>query len=69
MITIGKNYAAPTAYLFAAYVQGHIERNEAYNILVQKYRYGREGADNALDYCDEFPQRVHIPTDYRRVVG
>lgn len=63
-IHIGPDYAPPTRYLFWAYHIGEATYEEALDILINKYKYGQEGAKNALAFVKEYPHLVHKPRDY-----
>lgn len=58
----------PTRYLFWGYLKGDIDRKEARDILVSKYHFGPQGAENALTFVKEHPHLVHEPTDYREIL-
>lgn len=63
-ISIGPTYAPPTRYLFWAWHEDEISYEDAYSILVSKYKFGPQGAREALLYVKRYPRMISKPLDY-----
>lgn len=63
-VEIPVTLSRPQDHIFWAYLQGDTTEEEAIELLVTRYRYGREGAKNALHYVKENPQVVKKPKRY-----
>ncbi len=64
MFNIGPTYKPATRYLFWAYHEKEVSYEDAYSILVSKYRFGKYGAEEALDFVRTYPHMIHKPLDY-----
>lgn len=67
-VSMGPSYNPPTRYLFWAFVVGDISFEEAHNILVTKYKFGPEGAREALERARKYPALTKKPTNYEEKI-
>ncbi len=68
-IEIPMTLSRPQDNIFWSYLQGDTTEEEAIDLLVSKYKYGREGAKIALHYVKENPHVVQKPKRYDSIYG
>ncbi len=64
LFNIGPTYAPKTRYLFWAWREGEVSYEDAHSILVSKYGFGKQGAQEALAFVRRYPHLTHKPFDY-----
>ena len=65
---IGIPARQPQDYTLWAYCVGDIGYEEAHAILVTKYKYGPEGAKEALAFVRKYPHMCRKPSDYEKII-
>lgn len=63
-VKIGPTLGRPQDTIFYAYLHGDATKEEAIELLVKEYRYGPEGAANALQYVMDHPTIIKKPERY-----
>lgn len=58
----------PQKFCLYAYSVGDVGFEEAHAILVGKYRYGKQGAAEALCFVKQYPHLCRKPTNYDEVM-
>lgn len=58
----------PQKFCLYAYSIGDVSFEEAHAILVGKYRYGKQGAAEALRFVKKYPHLCHKPTNYDEIM-
>lgn len=64
IFNIGPTYVPATRYLFWAWHKNEISYEDAHSILVSKYKFGPQGARNALLFIKKYPHMISRPLDY-----